>query len=597
MDITRLTDNEVKAAMLVHKKGKLDKEKANELYTVAKKNNLFSTREGLKYLKRLDDFANDRDLGEDANACVFCDWPVEEEGEFLCKECLEILEKRYDEISKNDSSKQDSSKQYDSKQDGIKRDSVRQNKEVQEEVRTQKESPKVENENENNQESGKIQIIPGKSRDIKESDVHTEDNKYEADSEAVAVSKKDKEKKDKLKKDKKGKVKKDNKKEIKAKPDNKKEEVNEAKTVERSVKEQNKKRKTSLKIITGILFAIAITGLAIFVFLYITGLRASGNMSAYADSFAEKYASKITQSDWTLGDAVGEVNRQPGLTYEIQMGSKIMSNSSLIVYMDNIDHITTASIRVQNPGINFDSEQLLMMTYLADTLYDDLTLEQAGNIFAQMLDNDGMIKYNGYIWILRVNESNNTFIITDEKVVSDLAGVMTGDPNASANRIEQEEAEEKAATEAKPEEKKETEEKAKEDIEKEIVLMDLVNFIGKPIDELTTNYGEAESLEDNSMRYFEEASVSCIYDEESNMVTYLDVDDKGVKDVTLCGLYIGMKEDDLRAHMIKQGIKDEPEIDDEGKLIYRFNFGENKLRLNVTISDGEATLLAVGIQE
>jgi len=99
MNISGLTDNEIKAVMLVHKKkGSLNKEKAGELYAVAENNKLFSTREGLKYLKRLNDFAHDNISEDDKGACVFCDWPIDIEGAFICQECIDILEKRYADI-------------------------------------------------------------------------------------------------------------------------------------------------------------------------------------------------------------------------------------------------------------------------------------------------------------------------------------------------------------------------------------------------------------------------------------------------------------------------------------------------------------------
>lgn len=99
MYVNRLTDNEVKAIMLVHKKqDTVDRVKAGELYFVAQKHKLFTSREGLRYLKRLDDFSMGRVDIDYKDSCAICDWPIHSKKGFLCDDCIEILEERYREI-------------------------------------------------------------------------------------------------------------------------------------------------------------------------------------------------------------------------------------------------------------------------------------------------------------------------------------------------------------------------------------------------------------------------------------------------------------------------------------------------------------------
>jgi len=380
-----------------------------------------------------------------------------------------------------------------------------------------------------------------------------------------------------------------------------------------NLNKQEKRTKVELKIISTVLFIIAAAGIVIFASLYFMGRNTAKNMGVYADLLAKKYENNISQNDWTLESPVGVANNQPGISYAIKAPDNDSSIASLIIYMERENHITSASIKTRN-GKKTGDEQLLLMSYLVAAMYEELSFEQVGNLLSQMLDNDGMLRYKGYIWILRVNNEGNTFILMDESTAPQMQSVITGDPYLntgsyianengsdidSNNQNENNKANKKQSSPADDNadktEKGET--KTREEIEKDIVLKDLVNFIGKPFEDFEKEYGESEILSDDNIRCFKNVNVSCIYDEDTNNITYIDVDGIGEKNVTLCGLYIGMQEEDLRGHMIKQGIEEEPEVDEEGKLIYKFGFAGNKLKLGVTINNGETVLLAVSMQE
>ena len=590
-----LTDSEAKQVILIQKKiisvpG--DHVAALLEERVEKYQSVFTSPMGKKYYERLLKAAKGELTGYDKDACFFCDWPTQKDSSFLCKDCMgELLKRKFDEEAAKPNripepkysgpirplnpapsvASAESAKPLEEEKPVEKVKPLEEEKLV-EKVKPLEEEKPVEKVKPLEEEKPVEKVKPLEEEKPVEEVNLAEEEKTAEDTKPIEV----------------------------VNPTEEAKSVDEYETVEKEkpVTDENVKRKSKKKKFSPVwtvLITIVFVGAALF-YTYIVGLRNIEALSLSADTFARRFESRLSSEGWKVESGEGEPDVEPGIVFPMKSKTDKDTACTLTIYTQSTEKIISAMLKITSADDSKEAKRAVMMRCLAIALHDNLTNSQIMNLYNQMMDNGKRIKYGGYVWEYSTYGYDTFFKLTDEKYYANASEVIPGNPNIKILPVPQKDDSGEIIEETQLEVvATSSDDEIETDLpNEEATQADLLNYLGISPSSLETRFGQSESVNDEYSRVFENKGISYIVDENDGTVKYIElhsVDDT----LTLCGLYVGMSEEDLKNHMVKQGISDEPDVDADGNLIYMFTYEDNLLELMITVRSEAATVLAVGI--
>ena len=130
--------------------------------------------------------------------------------------------------------------------------------------------------------------------------------------------------------------------------------------------------------------------------------------------FVTAYAENLTKQDFDLGK--GQPYEENSTLYPILTREEQIANNSLITFYNANQEIEGVALQMNGTDDESRVHQLSLMSLVAVTMYDHLTMETAGELLEQMLDKNGMLDYGGYKWVMTTDYEGTTFLMIDEKL-------------------------------------------------------------------------------------------------------------------------------------------------------------------------------------
>lgn len=271
--------------------------------------------------------------------------------------------------------------------------------------------------------------------------------------------------------------------------------------------------------------------------------------------FVTAYADHLTKQGFYLGD--GQPYEQNSTLYPILTREEQKANNSLITFYNENQELEGAALQMN--GIDDESRvrQLNLMSFAAVTLYENLTMETAGKLIEQMLNQNGQLDYDGYKWVMTADYTGATFLMIDE-TLAELPDESSEISEASIT--------------------------VKEDDS------ELLNLLGSSFDEAEKLLGVSEAVVTDNTRYFQNACVSLIYEKESGNIIYIDCDGSGEQSYTICGIKYGDLKEDVLKILADAGMQ-KPTSQTEDEVVYSFARDGQNIELSITFLEDKARLI------
>ena len=126
---------------------------------------------------------------------------------------------------------------------------------------------------------------------------------------------------------------------------------------------------------------------------------------------------------------------------------------------------------------------------------------------------------------------------------------------------------------------------------------ELFGYIGTKIDNLNNILGESSPMIGENIRYFDAAKVSVVYNTETSMVEYIDIDGLSEVNATLMGVGYGMNRMQAIDTLANVGITEPSSVSDS---TYEYYFTDptetNEVTLAVTFSEDVVTLVSATLK-
>ncbi|MDO5575059.1 MAG: hypothetical protein Q4G60_13895 [bacterium] len=320
---------------------------------------------------------------------------------------------------------------------------------------------------------------------------------------------------------------------------------------------------------------IAMPVLIIIIILLIVFLLRRNQVSDFTQQqFIEAYTQNIATKNFALGQ--GQQLEENVMIYPISP-----ANDYLMTFQDQDNKLTGIALEMQGTDQNSRIRQLTLMSLIGVTIYPDMSLERAGKLMEQVLSAKSEYHYEGYRWIM-VYENEQTILMvlnealilqnTDEQLV---LSEQTALPELTYQQL----------TWA------------------ELAETDMGRLLSQPYQAAEEALGDSVPVISDNTRYFEQAGMSCIYDENNSQIIYLDMDGNGQDSVrrTLFGLYYDETQEEALQSLAALNLVGT--TDGDGVWTCKFLLsdrqtgaadepsGELAAELSVTFADGQVKLI------
>ncbi len=303
--------------------------------------------------------------------------------------------------------------------------------------------------------------------------------------------------------------------------------------------------------------------------------ESKADQSLREKQFVSAYSENLDKQDYKLGK--GQPYDENSTLYPILSGSEQTAHNSMITFYDESKILEGVGLQMNGNDQESRVQQLALMSMVGVTMYEDMSIEQAGKLLEQMLNQNGILDYKGYRWVMTADKTGSSFLMIDE----DVAGEFS--------EIEQEGELSSDQTKTGDEQTADSSQQLKTTFD-----LDLLNLLGNPYEQAEAILGTSEAVVTENTRYFPESCISVIYDTQSKEVIYIDCDGLGDRIYTLCGVGYGDSRDDIVKRLTASGLK-EPESDTGDTLVYQFRMDEQNVELSITFINDTASLICCKI--
>lgn len=124
----------------------------------------------------------------------------------------------------------------------------------------------------------------------------------------------------------------------------------------------------------------------------------------------------------------------------------------------------------------------------------------------------------------------------------------------------------------------------------ESVALDGIDFVGQSKDVTDSIFGQSVPLIMDNSIYYQSAGISVVYDVDTNIINYIDCDNKGtVGSIEIMGINIGWNRSELISYL--EDIGYEGDIADDDTLTIRTRYNDKDVEIYVVLEEDEVTLI------
>lgn len=122
---------------------------------------------------------------------------------------------------------------------------------------------------------------------------------------------------------------------------------------------------------------------------------------------------------------------------------------------------------------------------------------------------------------------------------------------------------------------------------------ELFGYVGMPIDSLPVTLGSPESIISDNIKYYGDANVSVLYNVNTSLIEYIDIDGVGQTKATLMGISYGMTKEEAMNYLASLGVT-EPSRTEDTVYFYEFVTEDesSSVEFAVTYVDDKVVLLS-----
>lgn len=286
-----------------------------------------------------------------------------------------------------------------------------------------------------------------------------------------------------------------------------------------------------------------------------------------------------------------EVFQQNLSYYNLSLGEEMMpdkdcyqytilpTTDSLLLFENDRGYIQGIELFLQGTDDESRVRQLLLMSLVNITLYENMTIEESSNLISELAKNRGNMKYEEEEWHLMLDEEKVYYLIIKQQN----SEIAMESQNTELDDVKE------SFTQKEITDDLETD-KRTSDQNQNMEARELSSYLGRQYDELEAVLGESEAVVNESTRYFKEYGVSCIYSATGEIV-YLDCDAETEKEVSLYGIQIGMSKENVIECLKDCGYTGYQEDTRDWELTVKID--DSAYKLTITFIDDKAGLICM----
>lgn len=277
--------------------------------------------------------------------------------------------------------------------------------------------------------------------------------------------------------------------------------------------------------------------------------------------------------------------------YNLSLGEEMMpdkdcyqytilpTTDSLLLFENDRGRIQGIELFLQGTDDESRVRQLLLMSLVNITLYENMTIEESSDLISELAKNQGSMKYQEEEWHLMLDEEKVYYLIIKQQN----SEIAMESQNSELDDVKESFSQKELTDDLETD-------KGTSDQNQNMEVRELSSYLGRQYDELEAVLGESEAVVNESTRYFKEYGVSCIYTATGEIV-YLDCDAETEKKVSLYGIQIGMPKENVIEYLKDYGYTGYQEDTSDWELTVKID--DSAYKLTITFIDDKAGLICM----